>query len=77
MSKDHTPSGFNRPSGYSSDLENSEISGTRVNTSFGSGNHNAYIHHEEGVHEHYWYDPNTGTSGYHGENVRTNNNHPK
>ena len=76
MSKDHTPGGFNRPSGYKSDLENSEERGTRINTSFGSGNHNVYVHNAEHTHEHFWYDPSKLQSGYHGENVPTKSNHP-
>lgn len=76
MSKDHTPGGFNRPSGYKSDLENSEERGTRINTSFGSGNHNVYVHNAEHTHEHFWYDPAKLQSGYHGENVPTKSNHP-
>ena len=76
MSKDHTPGGFNRPSGYKSDLENSEERGTRINTSFFSGKHNVYVHNEEHTHEHDWYDPAKLQSGYHGENVPTKSNHP-
>ena len=76
MSKDHTPGGFNRPSGYKSDLENSEERGTRINTSFGSGNHNVYVHNADHTHEHFWYDPAKLQSGYHGENVPTKSNHP-
>lgn len=78
MGKDHKPSGFGRSSGYKSDLENSETdkNAVRVNTSFGSNNHNVYIHNNQGSHEHYYYDPATGKSGYHGENYPTKNNHP-
>lgn len=76
MSKDHKPGGFNRLSGYKSDLEISEEKGVKINTSFGSGNHNAYIHNENHTHEHYWYDPSRLRSGYHGENFATKNNHP-
>lgn len=76
MSKDHRPGGFNRESGYKSDLEIAEEAGTRVNTSFGSGNHNVYVHNAGHTHEHFWYDPTTNSSGYHGANVATANNHP-
>lgn len=76
MAKDHTPGGFDRPSGYKSDLEIAEENGTRVNTSFGSQNHNVYVHNDEHTHEHFWYDPDTCSSGYHGANVPTKSNHP-
>lgn len=76
MAKNHIPEGFNRECGYKSDLEVAEERGTRVNTSFGSQNHNVYIHNAEHTHEHFWYDPQTGRSGYHGQNVETRNNHP-
>lgn len=77
MAKDHTPGGFNRESGYKSDLEIAEERGSRINTSFGSKNHNVYVHNSEGTHEHFWYDPEKMQSGYHGENVATHSNHPK
>lgn len=76
MAKNHAPGGFDRPSGYKSDLEVAEERGTRINTSFGSQNHNVYVHNAEHTHEHFWYDPATGVSGYHGENVPTRSNHP-
>ena len=76
MSKDHTPGGFHRASGYKSDLEIAEENGKRINTSFGSGNHNVYVHHADHTHEHFWYDPENCQSGYHGANVVTANNHP-
>lgn len=76
MAKDHAPGGFDRPSGYKSDLEYAEERGTRINTSFASGNANVYVHNAEHTHEHFWYNPETCSCGYHGENVPTHNNHP-
>ena len=43
MSKDHTPGGFHRASGYKSDLEIAEENGKRINTSFGSGQQNIFF----------------------------------
>lgn len=79
MSKDHTPSGFDRPSGYQSDLEVAETGPMvkSVNTSFGSKNHNAYIMRTDKTHEHFFYDPLTQKSGWHGSNYETHNNHPQ
>lgn len=79
MGKDHKPRTFSRQSGYKSDLEIMESHDgiVRINTSFGSGNHNAYSHNNNGTHEHMYYDPQTLKSGYHGENYETRNNHPK
>lgn len=79
MGKDHTPSGFNRPSGYQSDLEVAETGPMvkSVNTSFGSKNHNAYIMRTDKTHEHFFYDPQTQRSGWHGSNYETRNNHPQ
>ncbi len=78
MGKDHTPGGFYRPSGYKSDLEIAESAPTTrsVNTSFGSQNHNAYIMNTDHTHEHFYYDPATQKSGWHGSNYETRNNHP-
>ena len=76
MGKDHKPGTFERED-YESDLEVSEKAGTRVNTSFGSNNHNVYVHNNEGTHEHFFYDPNTQKSGWHGANYPTKSNHPK
>ena len=76
MSKDHKPGGFNRTCDYKSDLEMAEERGTRINTSFSSGNANVYVHNAEHTHEHFWYDPVNNSCGYHGENVPTHNNHP-
>ncbi len=76
MGKDHKPGTFERED-YESDLEVSEKTGTRVNTSFGSNNHNVYVHNNEGTHEHFFYDPNTQKSGWHGANYPTKSNHPK
>ena len=79
MSKDHSPGTFSRPCGYQSDLEIAE-SGPMVksvNTSFGSQNHNSYIMLKDGTHEHFYYDPSTQRSGWHGNNYATRNNHPK
>lgn len=78
MSKDHKPSDFGRSSGYKSDLEIAET-GSKVksiNTSFGSKNHNAYIVRTDSSHEHFYYDPATQKSGWHGHNYETANNHP-
>ena len=78
MSKDHTPSDFNRSSGYRSDLEVAET-GPKVksiNTSFGSKNHNAYVMRRDGTHEHFYYNPQNQKSGWHGHNWETHNNHP-
>lgn len=79
MSKDHTPSGFDRPSGYKSDLEVAETGPMvkSVNTSFGSKNHNAYIMRTDKTHEHFYYNPQTQKSGWHGNNYETRNNHPQ
>lgn len=79
MAKDHVPSGFERPSGYKSDLEIAETGdkAKSINTSFGSKNHNAYIHRVDGTHEHFYYSPKDGKSGWHGYNYPTHNNHPK
>ena len=76
MAKDHKPGGFNRTCDYKSDLEMAEERGTRINTSFSSGNANVYVHNAEHTHEHFWYDPASYSCGYHGENVPTHNNHP-
>lgn len=79
MSKDHIPSDFGRPSGYKSDLEIAET-GSKVksiNTSFGSRNHNAYIMRRDSTHEHFYYNPATQKSGWHGHNYETHNNHPQ
>lgn len=78
MSKDHVPSGFDRPSGYKSDLEIAEIASTTksVNTSFGGKSHNAYIMDTNHTHEHFYYNPATQKSGWHGSNYETRNNHP-
>jgi len=79
MSKDHIPSDFGRPSGYRSDLEIAET-GSKVksiNTSFGSRNHNAYIMRTDKTHEHFYYNPQTQKSGWHGHNYETRNNHPQ
>ncbi len=76
MAKDHKPGGFNRTSGYKSDLEIAEERGKRINTSFASGNANVYVHNANHTHEHFGYDPETQSCGYHGENVPTKNNHP-
>lgn len=78
MSKDHTPSGFDRPSGYKSDLEVGETmhTTTKVNTSFGGKQHNAYTIQKDGTHEHYYYNPQQQRSGYHGANYPTRHNHP-
>ena len=79
MSKDHVPSDFARESGYKSDLEIAETGPMvkSINTSFGSKNHNAYIHRSDGTHEHFYYSPKDGKSGWHGSNWETHNNHPK
>lgn len=77
MGKDHTPHTFSRPSGYESDLEISEKNAYKVNTSFGSSNHNSYAMNRDGTHEHYYYDPQTQKMGWHGANFPTRNNHPK
>lgn len=79
MSKDHSPGDFGRPSGYKSDLEVAETqSSTKsVNTSFGSKNHNAYIMRADGTHEHFFYSPKDGRSGWHGANYETRSNHPR
>ena len=79
MSKDHTPSGFDRPSGYKSDLEIGETmpNTTKVNTSFGGRQHNAYTMQKDGTHEHYYYNPKQQRSGYHGANYPTHHNHPQ
>lgn len=78
MSKDHVPSDFSRESGYKSDLEIAETGPMvkSINTSFGSKNHNAYIHRTDGTHEHFYYSPQEGKSGWHGYNWETRNNHP-
>lgn len=79
MSKDHIPSDFGRPGGYKSDLEIAET-GSKVksiNTSFGSKNHNAYVMRTDKTHEHFYYDPQTQKSGWHGNNYETHNNHPQ
>ena len=78
MSKDHTPGGFHRTVDYRSDLEIAETGPMvkSVNTSFGSGSHNAYIMRKDGTHEHFYYSPETGKSGWHGNNWETKNNHP-
>lgn len=78
MSKDHVPSDFARSSGYKSDLENAETEPMvkSVNTSFGSKNHNAYIMRSDGTHEHFYYDPQSQKSGWHGHKYPTKNNHP-
>lgn len=78
MGKDHDPSDFSRPSGYKSDLENAETGSLvkSINTSFGSRNHNAYIMRSDGTHEHFYYDPQTQKSGWHGYRYATKNNHP-
>lgn len=79
MSKDHMPSDFGRPGGYKSDLEIAETSSKvkSINTSFGSKNHNAYIMRTDKTHEHFYYDPQTQKSGWHGNNYETHNNHPQ
>lgn len=79
MSKDHVPSDFARKSGYKSDLEVAEtgLMVKSVNTSFGSKNHNAYIHRSDGTHEHFFYSPKDARSGWHGHNWETRNNHPQ
>lgn len=79
MSKDHVPSDFARKSGYKSDLEVAETGPMvkSVNTSFGSRNHNAYIHRSDGTHEHFYYSPKDAKSGWHGHNWETRNNHPQ
>lgn len=78
MSKDHVPSDFARSSGYKSDLESTETGPMvkSVNTSFGSKNHSAYIMRSDGTHEHFYYDPQSQKSGWHGHKYPTNNNHP-
>ena len=79
MSKDHAPGDFARKNGYRSDLEIAE-SGPMVksvNTSFGSKNHNAYVHRTDGTHEHFFYSPKDARSGWHGHNWETRNNHPQ
>ena len=77
MSKDHSPSDFSRQSGYKSDLEIAETSSKAktINTSFGSKNHNSYVMRTDG-HEHFWYEPSTRKSGWHGYNYKTKSNHP-
>lgn len=79
MSKDHSPGGFNRPSGYKSDLEVAETGHLvkSVNTSFGSQNHNSYIMRCDHTHEHFYYDPRTLRCGWHGSKFETRNNHPQ
>lgn len=79
MSKDHSPGDFGRPSGYKSDLEIAETQASTksVNTSFGSKNHNAYVMRADGTHEHFFYSPKDGRSGWHGSNYPTRNNHPQ
>ena len=77
MAKDHRPDTLHRPSGYESDLELAEKTAARVNTSFGSRNHNVYIHNRQGTHEHFFYDPATARSGWHGANYPTRSNHPQ
>lgn len=79
MPKDHRPGDFGRKSGYKSDLEVAETQASTksVNTSFGSKNHNAYIMRSDGTHEHFFYSPKDGRSGWHGSNYPTRNNHPK
>ncbi len=78
MSKDHIPSDFGRSSGYKSDLEIAETSpeAKSINTSFGSKNHNAYVMRTDSTHEHFYYNPQTQKSGWHGHNYETHNNHP-
>lgn len=78
LSKDHKPGGFVRmDNDYRSDLEIAEMErGTRINTSFSSGNANVYVHNAEHTHEHFWYEPANLSSGWHGENWATHNNHP-
>lgn len=78
MSKDHSPGGFDRPSGYKSDLEKSETDPMvkSVNTSFGSANHNVYVMRRDHCHEHFFYDPATQRQGWHGHAFETKNNHP-
>lgn len=78
MSKDHTPGGFHRTVDYRSDLEIAETGPMvkSVNTSFGGRSHNAYIMRRDGTHEHFFYSPETGKSGWHGNNWETKNNHP-
>ncbi len=79
MSKDHTPSDFERPSGYKSDLEIAETGAKvkSINTSFGSKNHNVYVMRLDKTHEHFYYDPQIQKSGWHGHNYETRNNHPQ
>lgn len=79
MSKDHVPSDFARESGYKSDLEIAETGPMvkSINTSFGSMNHNAYIMRSDGTHEHFYYSPKDGKSGWHGSSWETHNNHPQ
>lgn len=76
-SKDHTPSGFDRRSGYISDLEHAELHGSYVNTN-GKNCHNVYIYEEgkHGPHEHFFYDPQNQKSGWHGSQYETANNKP-
>lgn len=78
MSKDHMSSVFARESGYKSNFEVAETSPMvkSVNTSFGSRNHNAYIHRSDGTHEHFFYFPKDARSGWHGHNWETRSNHP-
>lgn len=78
MSKDHKPGGFNRTCDYRSDLEIAETGDMvkSVNTSFGSKNHNSYIMRTDATHEHFYYNPQSQKSGWHGNNFETRNNHP-
>ena len=42
---------------------------TEIKTKGRDGQHNVYIEHDNGLHEHYWYDSKTGKMGGHGENT--------
>lgn len=79
MGKDHSPGDFGRSSGYKSDLEVAETQASTksVKTSFGSKQHNAYVIRADGTHEHFYYSPKDGRSGWHGSNFPTHQNHPK
>lgn len=70
MSKDHSPGGFDRSNGYKSDIEVAETGPMvkSVNTSFGSKNHNVYVMRTDKTHEHFYYNPQTLKSGWHGNN---------
>ena len=78
MGKDHKPTDVSKINGYITEIDyaESESMVKRVNTSFGSQNHNVYIHRDDGTHEHFYYAPERCRSGWHGNNWETRSNHP-